>query len=80
MEFVGKEEYATGVAEQKEEDKVLPWVRLDIGKIYRVERYETFLSPKFNNSCHIYLIDQTDCWIKVWGSSKLAKSLKKQNS
>ena len=79
MEFIDQGEFLREVALQKEEDKVLRWVELPIGKIYRIERYETFASSKFNTPCYIvHLIDITDCRVKVWGSQKLIKKLEQK--
>ena len=46
MDFVDTGEFFRGAAKLKEEEKVLPWIELPIGKIYRIERYETLESSK----------------------------------
>ena len=79
MDFVDTGEFFRGAAKLREEEKVLPWVDLPIGKIYRIERYDTLGSSKFANPCHIvHLIDKTDSRIKVWGSRKLIRYLEKK--
>ena len=53
MEFIDTGEFFRGAAKLKEEEKVLPWIELPIGKIYRIERYETLESSKFDSPCYI---------------------------
>ena len=79
MDFVGTGEFFRGAAKLKEEEKVLPWGELPIGKIYRIERYETLESSKFASPCYlVHLIDKTDSRVKVWGSRKLIRHLEQK--
>ena len=79
MDFVDTGEFFRGAAKLKEEEKVLPWVDLPIGKIYRIERYDTLESTKFANPCYIvHLIDIADSRVKVWGSKKLIRHLEQK--
>ena len=76
MEFVDTGEFFCGAEKLKKEEKVLSWMELPIGKIYRVERYETLESSKFDRLCYIvHLIDITNSRVKVWGSKKLIRHL-----
>ena len=78
MEFVDTGEFFRGAAKLKEEEKVLPWVDLPIGKIYRIERYET-LELKFDRPCYIvHLIDIANSQVKVWGPKKLIRHLEQK--
>ena len=66
-------------AKLKEEEKVLPWIELPIGKIYRIERYETLESSRFASPCYlVHLIDKTESRIKVWGLPKLIRHLEQK--
>ena len=79
MDFVNAGEFFRGAAKLKEEEKVLPWGDLPIGKIYRIERYETLESSKFASPCYlVHLIDKTDSRVKVWGSKKLIRHLEQK--
>ena len=79
MEFVDSGEFFRGAEKLKEEERIISWNELPIGKIYRVERYETLESPNFDNSCYIvHLIDITDSRVKVLGSKKLIRHLEQK--
>ena len=79
MDFVETGEFFRGAAKLKEEEKVLPWSELPIGKIYRIERYETLESSRFASPCYlVHLIDKTDSRVKVWGSRKLIRHLEQK--
>ena len=79
MDFVETGEFFRGAAKLKEEEKVLPWGNLPIGKIYRIERYETLESSRFASPCYlVHLIDKTESRIKVWGSQKLIRHLEQK--
>ena len=79
MDLVETGESFRGAAKLKEEEKVLPWGDLPIGKIYRIERYETLESSKFTSPCYlVHLINKTDSQVKVWGSRKLIRHLEQK--
>ena len=79
MDFVDTGEFFRGAAKLKEEEKVLPWIELPIGKIYRIERYETLESSKYASPCYmVHLIDKADSRIKVWRSRKLIRYLEQK--
>ena len=79
MEFVDTGEFFRGAAKLKEEEKVLRWIELPIGKIYRIERYKTLESSRFDQLCYIvHLIDITNSRVKVWGSKKLIRHLEQK--
>ena len=76
MDFVSAVEFSEKVAEEKEKSKVFNWAKLEIGKIFKVLKIETYFSAKFNHTYHIVtLADIQGVVLKVWGSAKLADRL-----
>ena len=80
MDFISSEVFEKSVALNKESDEIFPWSHLEIGKIFKVQSFETFNSSKFGKPCHIVsLIDSGGEKVKVWANDKLAKKLPKKD-
>ena len=79
-QLISPEKFKVESAIRKENDKVLKWVELEKGKIYRVQEVEVVYTSRFEKKCFIArLIDQSDESIKVWIGQFLSQKLANKN-
>ena len=79
-QFISPEKFKVESAIRKENDKVLKWVELEKGKIYRVQEVEVVYTSRFEKKCFIVrLIDQSDESVKVWIGQFLSRRLVNKN-
>ena len=79
-QFISAEIIQIEFAIRKEKDKVLKWVELEKGKIYRVLEVEVVYTSRFEKKCFIaHLIDNSGVVTMVWSGQFLTQKSVNKN-